>query len=56
MELRVAKIRDGLKVGSENERGEYWTILGKFERPGGDGKYKFVGEKMGESCKFMPMS
>ena len=49
VELRVAKIRGGLKVGSENERGENWTIPGKVERPGGDRKYKFVGEKMGKS-------
>ena len=45
----MTKIRDGLKVGSENERGEYWTIPGKVERLARDRKYKFVGEKMGKS-------
>ena len=46
--MGVAKICGGLKVGSQNERGEYWTIPGKVERPARDRKYKFVGEKMRE--------
>ena len=48
----MAKIRDGLKVGSENERGEYWTIPGKVKRPLAEtGNSNWLGRKRGKGAK-----
>ena len=49
---RVAKIRVGLKVLSENERGEYWTIPGKVKRPLAEtGNSNLLGRKPGKGAK-----
>ena len=56
MELRAGKIFGRLKVGSQNERGEYWTIPGEVQRAGREGREIEIcrrenGGKGVESCQ-----